>query len=94
MTMDASVASNSENQSTNSPPSYSQAAQDSEDASSGQTKRRGFLRRGSRASAKSSSYSGKNILGGDEDNDHRSMTAQLDRNGDWGVGDDVKMALG
>ncbi|KAL8683298.1 MAG: hypothetical protein Q9186_000681 [Xanthomendoza sp. 1 TL-2023] len=70
----------------------SHVSKDSDDSSSSQKRRQGFLRRGSRSSAQSGTYSGSSTLGNDED-DHR-LPIHRERNGDWGIGDDVKMGLG
>ncbi|KAL8755919.1 MAG: hypothetical protein Q9199_003311 [Rusavskia elegans] len=70
----------------------SHMSKDSDDSSSSQKRRQGFLRRGSRSSAQSATYSGSSTLGTDED-DHR-MPFHQERDGDWGVGDDIKMGLG
>ncbi|KAL8729074.1 MAG: hypothetical protein Q9166_004991 [cf. Caloplaca sp. 2 TL-2023] len=70
----------------------SHISKSSDDSSSSQKRRQGFLRRGSRSSAQSGTYSASSTLGADED-DHRIPIHQ-ERNGDWGVGDDVKMGLG
>ncbi|KAL8936050.1 MAG: hypothetical protein Q9211_004377 [Gyalolechia sp. 1 TL-2023] len=69
----------------------SQVSKESDDSSSSQRQRRGFLRRGSRSSAQSGSSSTSRTLGNDDDN-HR--IPDHERNGDWGVGDDIKMGLG
>lgn len=70
----------------------SQISKDSDDSSSSQNRRRGFLRRGSRSSAQSGTYSASSTLGTDND-DHR-IPIDHERNADWGVGDDIKMGLG
>ena len=72
-----------------------QSVRDSDDASfNSPAPRRGFRRRGSRTSGQSSGYS--NTIGGEDDHDaylHRHIPLQ-DRDGDWSVGDDVRMGLG
>lgn len=70
----------------------SQLSKDSDDSSSSHNRKRGFLRRGSRSSAQSGTYSASTALGTDED-DHR-IPIDHERNPDWGVGDDIKMGLG
>ncbi|KAI4249295.1 MAG: hypothetical protein L6R40_000753 [Gallowayella cf. fulva] len=72
--------------------SASQVSKHSDDSSSSQIRRQGFLRRGSRSSAQSGTYSGSSTLGTDEE-DHR-IPLHHERNGDWGVGDEIKMGLG
>ncbi|KAL8669222.1 MAG: hypothetical protein Q9168_006182 [Polycauliona sp. 1 TL-2023] len=70
----------------------SHVSKGSDDSSSSQRRRQGFLRRGSRSSGQSTTYSGSSTLGTDEA-DHR-MPFHQERDGDWGVGDDIKMGLG
>ncbi|KAI4106825.1 MAG: hypothetical protein LQ339_002797 [Xanthoria mediterranea] len=70
----------------------SHKSKDSEDSSSSQKRRQGFLRRGSRSSAQSATYSGSSTLGTDEDD--RRIPFHQEREADWGVGDDIKMGLG
>lgn len=70
----------------------SRTAKDSDDSSSSQIRKRGFLRRGSRSSAQSGTYSASSTLGTDEE-DHR-VSMHQERNSDWEVGDDIKMGLG
>ncbi len=68
---------------------------DSDEASiSSPARRRGFRRRGSRTSGQSSGYS-NTMGGGDDTGDHHHQHIPLqDRDGDWSVGDDVRMGLG
>ncbi|KAL8926959.1 MAG: hypothetical protein Q9172_001552 [Xanthocarpia lactea] len=70
----------------------SHVSKESDDSNSNQKRRQGFLRRGSKSSSQSATYSGSSTLGTDED-DHRIPIHQ-ERDGDWGVGDDIKMGLG
>ncbi|KAL8765315.1 MAG: hypothetical protein Q9209_007590 [Squamulea sp. 1 TL-2023] len=70
----------------------SHISKDSDDSSSSQKRRQGFLRRGSRSSAQSTTYSGSSTLA-TEVNDHQ-IPIHHERDGDWGVGDDIKMGLG
>ena len=72
--------------------SSSHISKDSDDSSSSHKRRQGFLRRGSRSSAQSATFSVSSTLGTDED-DHR-LPFHQERDGDWGVGDDIKMGLG
>lgn len=71
-----------------------QSIRDSDDASINSPARmRGFRRRGSRTSGQSSGYS-NTIGGGEEDaNLHRHMPLHQ-QDGDWSVGDEVRMGLG
>ncbi|KAL8732817.1 MAG: hypothetical protein Q9181_003809 [Wetmoreana brouardii] len=70
----------------------SRMAKDSEDSSSSQMRKRGFLSRARRSSAQSGTYSASSTLATDEE-DHQ-LSIHQERNGDWGVGDDIKMGLG
>ena len=70
----------------------SEVWKESDDSSSSQARKRGFLRRGSRSSAQSGTSTTSRTLGVDDD-DHR-MPIDHERNADWGVGDDIKMGLG
>ncbi|KAL8949533.1 MAG: hypothetical protein Q9222_004370 [Ikaeria aurantiellina] len=70
----------------------SHMSKDSDDSSSSQNRRQGFLRRGSRSSAQSGTHSASSTLATDED-DHQ-IPMHHERDNDWGVGDDVKMGLG
>ena len=70
---------------------FSQSVKDSDDSSSSQARKRGFLRRGSMSSSQSGTYSVSSTLGADDD---PQMPLHVERNGDWGVGDDIKMGLG
>ena len=72
----------------------SQSVKDSDDASSGRAKKRGFLRRGSRSSAHDSGFLGSNRSTIEDESDYRQISSHEDRDGDWGVGDDVRMGLG
>lgn len=77
------------------PPEYSQTTKDSDTSSSGsgQARKRGFFRRGSRSSAHSSSdFSGSSTLRGDE-RDTQQLPSHQERDNYWGVGDDAKMGL-
>ena len=65
---------------------------DSDSSSNSQVKRRGFFRRGSKSSVQSSSKS-KNMIGSEDEEDHR-ISARPERDGDWSIGDDVRMGLG
>ncbi|MCJ1354826.1 MAG: peroxisome- protein [Icmadophila ericetorum] len=62
---------------------------DTDDTTSSQARRRGFLRRGSRGS---SNVSGN--LFSDEDETDRKTPIPPDREMDWDIGDDLKMGLG
>ena len=70
----------------------SRVNKDTDDSSSNQAKKRGWFRKGSKSSAQSSGYA-ISTLSTDDERDHR-YPATEDRDGDWGVGDDVKMGLG
>ena len=70
------------------------ASKDTDDSGSSQVKKRGFFRRGSRTSAQSSGYAVSTTFSSDDEPDHRFSIAQQERDGDWGVGDDLKMGLG
>jgi hypothetical protein len=61
---------------------------------SSQVKRRRFFGRESKSSASSSTYSSKTHHTSDEEQDHLNVPKSPDREGDWDVGDDVKMGLG
>ena len=67
---------------------------DSDDTSSSLARRKGFLKSGKRASAQTSSSS-RSYLGGSEDEtESRHHPLHHEQDGDWGVGDEVKMGLG
>ena len=70
------------------------ANKDTDDSSSSQARKRGFFRKGSRTSGQSSGYAVSTTLGSDDEPDHRFASTHVERDGDWGVGDDVKMGLG
>lgn len=68
-----------------------------EDSGSSSARKRGFFRNGrsdSKSSGKSSGYAVSNVFSSDDDGDRYPLSAHEDRNGDWGIGDDVKMGLG
>ncbi|KAI4290435.1 MAG: hypothetical protein L6R35_000301 [Caloplaca aegaea] len=73
-------------------PKANQLLKETDDSSSSHKRRRGFLRRDSRSSAQSGTYSASSTLGTDDSDHHMPM--DHDRNADWGVGDDIKMGLG
>lgn len=75
-------------------PGYSQAVKDSSDSSSSQIRRRGFFRRRASGSSAQSSgdFSGTSTLR-DDDHDTQQLPSHQERNGYWGVGDDVRMGL-
>ena len=73
-------------------PDTAASTKDSDDSSSSQVRRRGFLRRGSKSSPQSSNRS-RNFIGSEEEENH-GIPAQHERNGDWSIGDDIKMGLG
>ena len=66
---------------------------DTDDSGSSQARKRGWFRRGSKTSAQSSNHTVSTTLSSDDEPDHRYSTSQ-ERDGDWGVGDDLKMGLG
>lgn len=76
------------------PPAYSQTVKDNSDSSSSQTKRRGFFRRRASGSSAQSSgdFSGTSTLR-DDDHDTQQLPSHQERDGYWGVGDDVRMGL-
>ncbi len=81
---------------TDPPPNYSQVIQDTDDANSSQIRKRGFLRNrreSTQSSAKSSGNSSASMLRSDDEMDHHIPLHQ-ERNGDWNVGDDIRMGLG
>lgn len=69
-------------------------SKDTDDSGSSQAKKRGFFRRGSRTSGQSSGYAVSSTINSDDEPDHRYSTTHQERDGDWGVGDDLKMGLG
>ena len=69
-------------------------SKDTDDSASSQAKKRGFFRRGSKTSGQSSGYAVSATFSSDDEPDHRFSHAHQERNGDWGVGDDMKMGLG
>lgn len=75
-------------------PEYRQTIKDSDDASSSQGgRRRKVFRKNSRTSAKSSVS--RQYVGASEDEaEHRKLVPHHDANGNWGVGDEIKMGLG
>lgn len=75
-------------------PESSQSTKDTDDTSSSMARRRGFLRRDSRTSARSSVS--HNRAGGSEDEiDHRGFTSHHhQQEPDWGAADEVKMGFG
>lgn len=76
-----------------SPPEYSQSIKDTDDTSSSLARRRGFLRRDSKTSMRSSTSHHR--MGGSEDEvDHRGLAPHHEQERDWGVGDEVKMGFG
>ncbi|KAL8795171.1 MAG: hypothetical protein Q9195_002326 [Heterodermia aff. obscurata] len=68
-------------------------SKDTDDSSSSQARKRGWFRKSSKSSAQSSGYAISTTLSSDDEPDHRFSTSQ-ERDGDWGVGDDLKMGLG
>lgn len=66
---------------------------DTDDSGSSQARKRGLFRRGSKTSAQSSGYAVSTTSRSDDEPDHR-FSATQERDGDWGIGDDVKMGLG
>lgn len=74
----------------------SQAVKDVDDSSSSQARKRGFWRKGStsRSSGHSSGYAVSTRYGSDDEAEHHPLSARQERDGDWGIGDDVKMGLG
>lgn len=78
----------------NPPSGPSHAVKDGSDSSSSQKKRRGFFRRRASGSSAQSSgdFSGTSTLRDDE-NDTQQLPSHQERDGYWGVGDDVRMGL-
>ena len=70
-------------------------SKDTDDSSSTQARKRGWFTKStsSKSSAQSSGYAVSTTLSSDDEPDHR-FSASEERNGDWGVGDDLKMGLG
>lgn len=90
------VPSSSDQDFKDPPPNYSQVIQDTDDATSSQVKKRGFLRKrreSTQSSAKSSAHSSGSVLRSDDEMDHQ-MPLYQDRDRDWNVGDDIRMGLG
>lgn len=73
-----------------------QSVRDSDGSSSinSPARRRGFRRRGSRTSGQSSGYSITIGGGGEDDVDIHRHIPLSQQEGDWSVGDDVRMGLG
>ncbi|MCJ1477155.1 peroxisome- protein [Lambiella insularis] len=57
-------------------------------------KRRGFFRRNSKTSTPSSAKSSRTLFASDEEQDTPVVPERVEREGDWNVGDNVKMELG
>lgn len=77
----------------NGTPEYPQSIRDNDDASSSIARRRAFLRRGSRTSARSSA-SHHRIGGSEDEKEHRGLPSHHEQGENWGVGDELKMGLG
>ena len=89
------VANTPDRPSTDAPRSeYSTPVKDNDDSGSSQARRRGFLRRDSRTSARSSNLSGNNVLSSDDEGDLHRLPSHHQQNEDWGIGEDVRMGLG
>ena len=73
----------------------SSSSKDLDELSGGVAKRRGFFKRrnSGKSTQSSSDFSATTTLRNDDD-DHHLVPPQHERNGDWDVGDDVKMGLG
>ena len=70
-------------------------SKDTDDSGSSQVKKRGFFRRGSKTSAQSSGYAvSSTTLSSEDEPDHRFANTHQERDGGWGVADDLKMGLG
>lgn len=76
-----------------SPPECSQSVKDTDDTSSSLARRRGFLRRDSRASVPNSA-SHLRVGGSEDEDDHGGLPQHHEQERDWGVGDEVKMGFG
>lgn len=63
-------------------------------AESTSTKRRGFFRRNSKTSTPSSVQSNRTLFASDDELDTPVVPERSEREGDWNVGDEVKMGLG
>lgn len=72
-------------------PEHRQASKDSDDASNGR-RMKGF-RKNSRTSAKSSA-SHQHVGASEDEAEHRKLVPHHDADGNWGVGDEIKMGLG
>lgn len=70
-------------------------SKDTDDSSSSQARKRGWFGKSTKStsSTQSSGYAVSTTLSSDDEPDHRFSTSQ-ERDGDWGVGDDLKMGLG
>ena len=84
----------SERASMDAPSDAPHPAKEVDDSSSSQARKRGFSRKGSRSSGRSSGHAVSNVFSSDDEAEHYPLSAPQDRDGDWGIGDDVKMGLG
>lgn len=75
------------------PPEYSQVIKDTDDTSS-RVRKRGFLTKEKRNSGQNSSSSRSYLEGSEDEADQHHHPYRYERDGDWGVGDDIKMGLG
>ena len=90
----ATLVPNHEREPLDAPSEASNPAKEIDDSSSSQARKRGFFRKSSRSSGRSSGYAVSNVFSSDDDADRYPLSAREDRDGDWGIGDDVKMGLG
>lgn len=63
-----------------------------DDSSSSQVRKRGYFKKGNRSSG--NNHAPSNVFGSEDEAEHYPLSARQDRDGDWGIGDDVKMGLG
>lgn len=90
----ATLVPDSARHSLDTPSEATHALKDVDDSSSSQARKRGWFRKGSRSSGRSSDYASSKVFSSDDDAERYTISAREDRDGDWGIGDDVKMGLG
>lgn len=88
----ATLVPGSERASVDASVDVSRPSKDVDDSSSSQARKRGYFRKGSRSSG--SGHTLSNGYRSEDEAEHHPLSVRQDRDGDWGIGDDVKMGLG
>jgi len=88
----ATLVPGSERASMEAPSDVSHPTKDVDDSSSSQARKRGYFKKGSRSSG--SGHAPSNVFSSEDEAEHHPLSARQDRDGDWGIGDDVTMGLG